>query len=890
MNAHQFLATALFIVVTNGAAQTPADTQPTRREIQAVRTTAPISIDGQLRESVWQRPGTSGFTQRDPVEGAPPTHQTEVWVAYDDGALYVAARLHDTAPDSIALRMGRRDASISSDWFYVGIDPYHDRRTGYYFGIYPSGAVTDGTLYNDSWDDDSWDGVWDAATTIDESGWNVEMRIPYSQLRFTKQDVYVWGINFARQIERSKERSDFVMVPKKESGWVSRFADLVGIRDIDPPSRIEILPYGVSSSRLNNSVRRGDPFNTGRRLSGNLGIDAKIGLGSNMTLDATINPDFGQVEVDPAVVNLSVFETFFNEKRPFFIEGANSFNNFGSGGANNNWGFNWGMPSFFYSRRIGRPPQASPQHDGYSDVPDASTILGAGKLTGKIAEGWTLAAVSALTEREYASVEDSSTGARFRDVVEPLASYNVLRSQREFENGKRALGFIGTAVMRDLNEPYLAEAFNRRSYAFGVDGWTNIDSGQTYVVTGFLSTSRVEGSTDRIIRLQRSPVRYYQRPDATHLGVDSSATSLSGYAGRIAINKQKGNFRLNSALGVISPGFDSNDMGFQFRTDIVNMHLVLGYRWFEPDGLFRRKGFDVATFRNYDFEGNKFGEGYFLFYNVQFMNYWEFGGNSSFNPKVLNNKTTRGGPLMMTTDQYTTNFWGNSDSRNPVVYEFGGSYSTSASGSSFADVYCGIQWKPSAGVSVRVTPEYWREQTVAQWVANIDDQAAISTYSTRYVFAKLDQQQFSSNLRLDWTFNPKLTLQIFVQPLISVGHYTDFKELAKPSTYTFNRYGLDNGSSVRQDDNAYAIDPDGQGPAPEFSVDNPDFSFKSLRGNAILRWEYLPGSAVFLVWTQSRTNLDDAGVFSLGRGFRRLFTVSETENVFLLKVAYYWHP
>lgn len=858
-----------------------------RPSIEALRTSAAPVIDGVLSEELWQRPGVTNFTQRDPVEGKEPSQRTEVWISYDDAALYVGARMHDTSPDSIIARIGRRDADISADWFYVGIDSYHDRRSGFYFGVYASGAINDGTIFNDDWDDNSWDGIWDAAAKIDDKGWTAEMRIPYSQLRFPDQEEYVWGINFIRLIDRNKERDDFVMVPKTESGWASRFADLTGIRNIHPPSRLEILPYVVSGNRFTNQYQPGDPFQDGSTLTGNVGADVKLGLGSNLTVNATFNPDFGQVEVDPAVVNLSAFETFYDEKRPFFIEGSNTFN-FGYGGANNNWGFNWGNPDFFYSRRIGRHPQGRLQHSGYADVPDGTTILGAAKLTGKIGDGWSFGSVHAFTQREYAKVDDGA-GNRNSDVVEPFASYNIVRSQREFNSGKQAIGFIGTMALRDINRDYLAPQFNSSAYAGGLDGWTNLDSAGVYVITGWLSGTRVQGSRDRLISLQRSSLHYYQRPDADYVDLDSNATSLSGYGGRIALNKQKGNFSLNSAVGLISPGFDSNDMGFMFRTDVVNGHLVLGYNWYEPDGLFRRKWFNIATFRSYNFGGQKTGEGYFLFSGGTFMNYWRVNAELTFNSAVYDTRNTRGGPIMKNTNGY--NFWTflSTDGRSPVVYSMSVSGGRTESGGYRLTAGPGIEVKPSSSVNISLSPEINRDITIAQWVKNVADPTAVATYGGRYVFGKIDMREYSANIRLDWTFTPKLSLQLFLQPLISVGAYSDFKELREPGTYTFNQYGRDNNSSIVKTASGYDVDPDGTG-AHNFSIDNPDFNFKSLRGNAVLRWEYLPGSTLYFVWTQSRTNFDDPGNFDLGRDLGRTFGASNYESAFLVKLAYWWAP
>ena len=532
-------------LLSSGArAYVSTDSIKTRPTVEAIRITNQIVVDGNLTEAEWRRPGVTHFTQRDPNEGSDPTQKTEVWVAYNDEALYIAARLYDTHPDSIVSRIGRRDADLSADAFYVGIDSYHDHRSGFYFIVYAGGSVKDGTMYNDSWDDNLWDGIWDVATKIDDKGWTLEMRIPYSQLRFPGQDQYTWGINFIRQMDRNKERDDFVMVPKKESGWVSRFADLIGLRDIHPPRRLEALPYTATTGKFLRHDA-GDPFNNGHMIDQSVGVDLKAGIGNNLTLNASFNPDFGQVEVDPAVVNLTQFETFFDEKRPFFIEGSNFFD-FGFGGANNNWGFNWGTPTFFYSRRIGRPPQLGVRESGYSDIPDKTHIIGAGKFTGKLGEGWSIGALQAFTAREYGKVD--SSGVRFADVVEPFTYYGVVRTIKEFNEGHQAVGFLGTATMRDLNHDYLATSLNKNAYGLAFDGWTNLDADQVWVVTGWLASSRIEGTPERMLSLQEDPFHYYQRPDADYVHLDAGATSLSGYGGRFALNKQKGNTYLNAAF------------------------------------------------------------------------------------------------------------------------------------------------------------------------------------------------------------------------------------------------------------------------------------------------------------------------------------------------------
>ena len=528
-------------------------------EVQAIRLEETVTVDGILSESVWHNGCcVTEFTQREPDEWAEATEKTEVRIAYDDDALYVGARMYDSAPDSIIARLGRRDEWPSADFFRFYIDPYYDRRSGFYFGLNAAGTCDDGILYNDEWSDDSWDGVWQGKVNIDDKGWTAEMRIPYSQLRFQKKDRYVWGINFRRCIERKHEHDYVVFVPMNGSGFVSRFVDLVGIENIDPARQIKVLPY----SRLKAEyipADPDDPFNDGSRYPPDMGADFKIGLSNNLTLDATINPDFGQVEVDPAVINLGDVETFYSEKRPFFIEGSSIFE-FGYGGSRNFWSFNWSGPEFFYSRRIGRRPQGSlPDHD-WVQVPEGTQILGATKLSGKIGNNWNVGTLLALTARENAKLDTS--GHTFQAEVEPLTYYGVARAQKEMNEGKQGLGFISTLSKRMFEDTRLKDDFNRAAGTFGVDGWTFLDSEKRWVITGWAGMSHVRGSKERMLSLQESSRHYFQRPDASHVSLDSSATSLTGYAGRILVNKQKGNIIFNSALGVIDPKFDINDMGF----------------------------------------------------------------------------------------------------------------------------------------------------------------------------------------------------------------------------------------------------------------------------------------------------------------------------------------
>ncbi|MGE5761317.1 MAG: DUF5916 domain-containing protein, partial [Gemmatimonadota bacterium] len=588
-------------------------------QVRAMRAMQPLVVDGRLDDPVWRTAErVTGFLQRDPLEGKAPSESTVVYVAYDDAAIYIGARMYDAHPDSIVGRLGRRDDYANSDRFNVFLDPYHDRRSGVYFGVDAAGTLYDGVLLNDDWDDDSWDGVWDGRVQIDSLGWTAELRIPYSQLRFHAAPQYVWGVNFSRDIARRHERDFLVYTPKNGSGFVSRFPELVGITAVTPPPRLEILPYTRARAEFSPHAA-GDPFHDGSAMSPDAGVDAKLGIGSNLTLNATVNPDFGQVEVDPAVVNLSDVETFFQEKRPFFIEGSSIFN-FGRGGSNNYWGFNWGDPDFFYTRRIGRAPQGSLPAAEYANVPSGSHILGALKLTGKAGSSWNVGVLSALTSRELARLDTG--GARFRAEVEPPASYTVARVQKEFPDGRQGLGMMTTLSARRFDDPRLRDQISSGASAVGVDGWTFLDRNKTWVVTGWLGATDVRGTAARITALQENAQRYMQRPDARSFSVDSAATSLAGWGARVYLNKQKGNWTSNSAIGAISPGFDVNDLGFLWRAGLVNAHIQAGYRWNQPGKVFRSANTGGALFRSWDWDGDVTWTGVFQYGNLQLLNYY----------------------------------------------------------------------------------------------------------------------------------------------------------------------------------------------------------------------------------------------------------------------------
>jgi len=847
----------------------------------ANRTEQPVIVDGILAETVWGREGFSGFRQSTPEDGAPATEKTVVWIAYDDQYLYVAAHLLDSEPERIVSRLGRRDDEVESDWFAFAVDPYFDHRSGYIFAVNPAGSIMDGTLFNDEGIDMTWDGVWEWAARIGEDGWTVEIRIPYQQLRFKEKESYVWGVNFFRTIMRKNEECSFSWVPREESGFVSRFIPLSGIEGIQPRRLIEILPFTLGKVQFSPAVE-GDPFRTGEEYIGNAGLNLKTALTMNLSLNLTANPDFGQVEVDPAVINISDQETYYSEKRPFFIEGADIFR-FGYGGANTVRNLGWREPRLFYSRRIGRSPQGSPSGPGYIDSPEWTTILGAAKLTGKIGNGWNLGLLGALTQREFAKVDNE--GERTRKEIEPSATYGVIRAQKEFGDGFRGLGLIATGLFRDFLSEEMEDRIPGSAFALAVDGWTFLDTDRAWVVTGWLGGTVVNGKKSAITRLQTSSLHYFQRPDADYVEVDPEATSLSGWAGRIYLNKQKGNFVFNAALGAISPGFNAMDLGYHSRGDSINGHVEAGYRSFHPGKFWRTWSLTLSTYRNYDFSGNRTDEYYNFTAVGQLLNYWSGTLYFSYDPPRYSHYLTRGGPMAYYPAGIMRRLSISSDNRKRLVLSLSGHYRTHPPYKGYNySIDVGLRWKPSENLSLSLSPGYSWRLSEGQFIRKVTDPLKTETYGIRYILSDIVQETVPIEIRINWTFTPRLSLQAYLQPYIGVGDYQSFKELKAARTFDFDYFG-EGQSTIELNGDVYTCDPDGQGPAVAFSFRNPDFNLKSLRGTVVFRWEYHPGSAMYFVWTQNRADYSHPGDFDFERDFEDLLR-APGDHIFLFKINY----
>ena len=873
------------------ATQSPVDSVALRHAdgrvpptVTAVRIQQPPSLDGRLDDGAWQAaPPTSGFRQIDPTEGAAASESTVVRIVYDDDAVYVGVRLFDSEPARILRRLGRRDDNLQSDMLYVDFDSYHDHRTAFEFAVNPAGVKLDDITSNDFFlGDRSWEPVWDVATAVDSLGWVAEMRIPFSQLRFPQRRQQLWGVQVFRWVLRKGEMTQLAFVPKNETGYASRFAHLVGLHDIPAPRRLEAIPYTLGRGTFDAAQAPGNPFDDGSRYFGAAGLDVKYGLTSNLTLDASINPDFGQVEQDPAFVNLSAFEQFLEERRPFFVEGASIFD-FGGTGPYIGFG---GTPRYFYSRRVGRAPGLDPAVPvgGFADVPASSTILGAAKLTGKTAGGWSLGLLNGVTGRENARVD--SAGIHWTTPVEPLTNYFVARVNREI-GGHTGIGFLGTAVQRRLDDPAF-RALRRGAFVAAGDffhRWHN----NTYSLLASVGAALVSGDTLAIQATQLASTRYYQRPDADYLRYDPRRTVLSGLSADMSVNKEGGNTNWAVGLSTTTPGFEVNDLGFQTRVDRISGAAFLGHRWTRPGKVFRQASLSTNVGPSWNFGRDLIQMNVGASAFGQLLNYWGGSFFGSYQHEAVDDRLTRGGPLALSPAGWSIGGNVFSDQRKSVnvgVFSF---YSRDAAGGWNLQVSPNISLHPSSAVVVRLGPSYNVGRSAAQFIGAFPDSLATGTFAARYLFGELSQHQVDLTTRVSVTFTPTLSFQLYAQPFAFAADYVRFKALRAPRTFEFAVYGRDDGSTVTFDPatNSYAIDPDGAGPADSLRLGNPDFRVRSLQTNAVLRWEYRPGSTLFLVWTQRRFGAFSDPTFDAGHDLGRHLLRDPPTNVLLVKLNYW---
>lgn len=857
------------------------------RSLQTVKITShdKVILDGKLEEKIWQQaPIATNFIQRTPNEGKPATENTEARIIYSDDALYIGIRAYDSAMDSIAATLFRRDGSAYSDWVYVNIDSYNDNRTSFNFAVNPRGVRKDILTFNDSNEDIRWDAVWETATTIQDDSWIAEIRIPLSQLRFdAKKKNQTWGINFQRRLARKEEVSFWSPTPQDASGFVSRYGNLNGIKDLPSVNHLEVKPY-ASGNFTRAPGESNNPYYSQNDWQGSVGADIKYGITSDFTLTGTVNPDFGQVEADPAVINLSAYESYFPEQRPFFQEGTDIFE-FGRTQTFNSFG----NPQVFYSRRIGRQPQgnisgAKPNAE-YVDVPNQTTIASAAKVSGKTDGGFSLGILNAFTLRENAQYrttenEDGSIS------VEPPTNYFVGRVKQDLNEGRTVIGAYGSAVNRMIGAEYLENSLHNSAYISGLDfehSWNDRD----WILSGVISGSNVNGTSDAILKTQQSSARYYNRIDADYLSVDPNKTSLNGYAGELSFAKYGGeHWRGSVTYSVVSPGYEVNDIGFENRADYHAASYLVQYRETDPGAPLRN--YNAALYANhaYNFGGAMINNGYGFFSNFSFTNLWSLNLEAGINGKKYDDRLLRGGPL---TQAPSNNYYSavvSTDQSKTISFTVGHLRIQNTDGEIERDVFLDMNIRPTSYIQITINPSYNFQEDTDQYITSIEDNLATDTYNRRYVFSDIDRTTLSTSFRLDWTFTPEMSLQTYVRPFISSGDFYNYKEFTTPRKFDFNIYGKDQGT-IEENDETYTVDPDGNGPAQSFSFDERDFNFKAIQTNAVFRWEYKPGSAFYLVWQQDRSGSTLHNDFKFRRDVNQLFN-SRPTNVFLMKFSYWF--
>ncbi len=879
------------LAAPGGAQQAPASSPaaPTAsaptRSLRAVRRTGPVTLDGRLDETAWATTEPSGqFTQSYPAPGKPAPDQTEVRVLYDDQALYVGIRLFDAHPDSIAAGLARRDATaatgIYTDWVHLIVDSYHDRRTAFRFSTTPRGVQKDVYTYNDGNEDTNWDAIWEVGTRVDSLGWVAEYRIPLSQLRFGGDSAQgrVWGFQVQRDIARRNERDTWSPWTPQDGAFVSRFGELAGLTGVRVAERLELTPY-VSSTVTREPGDAANPFYSRTDTKPKVGGDLKYGLPGGLTLSATINPDFGQVEVDPAVVNLSAFETSFPEKRPFFLEGSDVFS-FGQVVRQNDYG----GQTYLYSRRIGRQPQrAVPGGVQFADVPNQTTIAGAAKVTGKSGP-WTVGILDAVTTEQRARLLATS-GLRLETPVEPLTNYFAGRVKRDFRRGATTVGAMLERTSRSLGDSLFAPLLRSDATFGGVD-FEHDMAKRSWIVSGFAAGSRVNGSRQAIALTQRNSTHYFQRPDATsYLTYDSTRTSLDGYVTELALQKNGANFG-SIALKASSPGLELNDLGLQGRTGYTALSTLIGHQDFKAGAHLRSWSAVVYENDSWNYGGRDIFHGYAGQASGTFTNLWRANVGAGYSPAYDDDVLLRGGPAGRQPASWYFRGGANSDSRRPVVLGISGGYTRDVLGGDLPEASVSLDLRPSSNVHVNFGPSFSRLHDTEQLVRTVADPATTSTYGRRYVFADLTQRTLSLETRVDVTVSPTLSFVMYAQPFVSTGRYASYKEFLTLGRYDFAVYGVDRDAISYDAASArYTVTP-ANGTTPAFTINEPNFNVRSLRGNAVVRWDYRPGSSVYFVWQQERSDFQQTGQFDSRRDVGAIFRTVPT-NVFLVKATYW---
>ncbi len=868
-----FIFGITFLLILFISTTVSAQTRKVTYKAEKVQGKAPV-IDGHLNDKAWQAAKwDTDFTQYEPYDGKAPSQKTAFKILFDNNNLYVGIRCFDTDPSKIEKILSRRDKT-DGDWVGIGIDSYNDKLTGFVFSANAVGVKWDGKFTNDDDIDDTWNPVWYVKTSIDSLGWIAEMRIPLSQLRFAKTKNHVWGLQVIRKIYRKQEMDIWSPQSKSESGWVSHWGDLTGIDNIHPKKEIALTPYVLGKLKTEEK-QSGNPFATGVTPGYSIGLDGKIAVTNDLTLNFTVNPDFGQVEADPSVVNLSAFESYFQERRPFFVEENNIFNfplEAGGGG--------FSRENLFYSRRIGRSPHNYPDLSTgeYAKVPQATRILGAFKLSGKTRTGWSIGVLESVTNNTKATID--SAGIRSKQTIEPLTNYFNARVQKDINKGKTIIGGMVTATNRFIKDSslmYLPTA----AYTAGIDFQT-FWKDKTYRLSAKAIGSRLTGSTEAITYEQESSRRYYQKPDGTRK-LDTTLRILQGTGSSAEFAKIGGHWQFGVSASMLSPGLELNDQGYMRIADMIKQSVWTSYKIWDPFGIFRSMNINVGQHSGYDFKGRNTFSGYSLRFNTQFKNYWTFNLGSYHSGWNLDRHELRGGPSILIPGSW--NFWTSVGTDNRKKLTGSISYSRGKGMQQYSKsmgMNVRIRYRPFSALNLSISPSYSESYKDFIYISKQEQGS-----QPVYLVSSINQQVFSASLRVNFSFTPDLSLEYWGQPFLFSGNYSGFKKVTHPNQKDFaSQFYTYSSNEITYDEatNQYLIDDNGDGNT-DFTIDNPDFSFMEFRSNMVLRWEFVPGSTFFFVWSQERSDGNSNGDFDFGGGFNQLFKAHPT-NVFLLKFSY----
>ena len=865
-----FLKPLCFLLFVNiHTAQQVASTSLKSYTTLEINTTAAPTIDGNLDDSIWASTewGTQ-FIEVNPDENTDPSVQTKFKILYDQKHLYVALKALDPEPETITDRLSRRDGFVG-DRINVLIDSYHDLRTGFLFTVTAAGVRGDEFITDNGNNiDASWNPIWSAKALIDNEGWTAEMKIPLSQLRFSNDPNQVWGLNVVRNYFKNNELSAWNRIPIGAAGWVSEAGKLKGLKNIKPQKQIEIQPFVVT--KLDRyEAEAGNPYADGNDFNLNTGLDAKIGITNDLTLDVTINPDFGQVEADPAAINLDGFEIFNRDQRPFFVENKNIFDYRFADNRNN----------LFFSRRIGRSPQVNLEttDEAFVNQPQNTTILGAAKFSGKTKNGWSIGVLESMTSKEFTEI--STNGNTSESLAEPFTNYLVGRVQKDFNKKNTFFGGMFTATNRFIT-PEVSE-LRKSAYSGGID-FTHQWKNRAYFMEANIVMSHVQGSKEAIKLTQENLTHLFNRVDATHLEVDPNRTSLTGTGGRFGIGKVGGqHWNYNAGFKWVSPELELNDIGFLRSADEMIQYANLRYRSIKPTGVFRDFNVRFNQFSAFDFEGNYNRIQYQINGSASFLNNWEIDFGLAHKPRIFSNSILRGGPRWRFSKENFQFFFVGSDRRKNFNGTIGLIHSQAKENNfSLLKFESELNYQPTNAFNISLSPEYSISKNQTQYVTQSDYNS-----DSRYVLGTIDNHTLTASVRLDYTINPNLSIQYYGQPFISRGRYKDFKYVTNPVAERLTeRFQLYDSNQINLSGNDFQVDENRDG-TMDYSFSNPDFSYVQFNSNLVLRWEYIPGSELFLVWSQgvkSSVSSSD-GLFE---GFETGILDERPQNIFLLKATY----